>query len=157
MDYLIKGKKVEINFASYMENVIYSTKEQDINEHWDIEADYKGGRKKFDIKGIKKQNRYDSFYDENFHWFELSNVHGGRRTGSLYGNIVDYFVFEVLDYFIICDKIVLQEFIENKCKGKKIETTKDPYTLYRRDGRKDIIVKVKTLDLFYIADKIIKK
>ncbi len=157
MSFLDEGKKVEKAFGSYMKNVVFSNKEQDIYEHWDLEADYKGERKKFDIKGLRKQNRYDNSYDENFHWLELSSVLGGRRTGSLYSETVDMFVFEVVDYFILCDKKVLQGFIENKCKGKKLEKTKNPYTLFRRDGRLDIIVKVKTLDLFYLATEIIKK
>jgi hypothetical protein len=156
MSYLSKGKEIEKEFAKNLSNVIFATQEQDIIEHWDIEADYNNTRKKFDVKSIKKQNRYDDLSSEIFHWVELSNVLGGKRTGSLYGK-TDYFVYEIEDYWIIVDKIILQKFIEEKCKGKKIEKNKDPYTLFRREGRKDIVVKVKTIDLFYIATEIIKK
>jgi hypothetical protein len=41
--------------------------------------------------------------------------------------------------------------------GKTIEKTKDPYTLYQRAGRKDVVVKVKTIDLIRICDDILNK
>lgn len=156
MSFFSEGIEVEKTFSKLLTNVKFSNPQQDIDEHWDIEADYNDERKKFDIKGIKKQSREDLFYDENFHWIELSSVNGGKRSGSLYGK-ADYFVFEIIDYWIIVEKLKLQKFIEEKCKGQKIQDKKNPYCLYRRKGRKDIIVKVKTLDLFYINDKIIKK
>ncbi len=94
------------------------------------------------------------FYDENFHWVELKNVDG--KLSWLYGK-ADYFAFETLAYWIILDKLKLQKFIENACKGKEVGKSKDPYELYQRDNRKDVIVKVKTLDLVYLSTKMIKK
>ena len=149
--FLKKGKEVEAQFAKLFNDAVPASEEEDIKEHWDVKV-----VTKIDVKGLRKKNRSDANVDENFHWVELSNVHGGKRTGSLYG-MADYFSFETYDYFIMVCKLKLQEFIESKCKGKKLEKTKEPYTLYRRDGRKDIIVKVKTIDLCYISDKILKK
>lgn len=156
MGYFTDGELVVDEFrARWPCNTVKASRFQDINEHWDIEIEYfLFGRKKVDVKGLKKQNRSDEECDETFHWVEVSSVKGGKRTGSLYG-MADLFAFQTKDYWVMVDKFKLQEFIEDKCKGKKLEKTKNPYTLYRRDGRKDIIIKVKTIDLFYIADRIL--
>lgn len=145
----IIGKLKEEDFKNIFSNVKKSTDEQDMYEHWDLELSVK-----VDVKSLKKQNREDVLYNENFHWVEIKNVNG--ETSWLYGK-ADYFAFETIDYWVIVEKKNLQDFIEAKCKGKEIETSKDPYTLYRRPNRKDIIVKVKTIDLIYISTKLIKK
>lgn len=147
----IIGKLKEGDFAKlFTSGVTPSTEEQDMFEHWDMSV-----QAKIDVKSLKKQNRSDLFYDENHHWIEIKNVRG--KTGSLYAEEPDYFAFETINYWVVVDKLALQEFIKNNCKGKKIGSSKDPYELYRRENRLDVIVKVKTLDLFYISTKLIKK
>jgi len=47
--------------------------------------------------------------------------------------------------------------VAEKYKDKERSTTPTLYKLYKREGRKDTITLVKTLDLIYIAEKIIKK
>lgn len=143
------GKLKEEEFAKLFTSVTPSTESEDMYEHWDLKIDAK-----IDVKSLKKQSREDITHSENFHWVELKNVRG--KLSWLYGD-ADYFAFETNDYWIIVDKMELQKFIGDKCKGKEIEGSKNPYTLYQRTGRQDVIVKVKTLDLFYIATKIIKK
>lgn len=145
----IIGKLKEDDFASMFTNVTPSTKEEDMYEHWDLNIGVK-----IDVKSLKKESRSDLFYNENFHWVELKNVRG--KLSWLYGD-ADFFAFETEEYWVIVEKLRLQEFIANKTKEKEISTSKDPYELYRREGRKDIIVKVKTIDLFYLATKILKK
>lgn len=145
----IIGKLSEAEFANLFTNVTPSTKEQDMYEHWDLKL-----TTKIDVKAIKKENRYDTVYNENFHWVEIKNVHG--KLSWLYGE-ADYFAFETEDYWILVDKLKLQDFMRTKMTGKKVGKVKDPYELYQRDGRKDVIVKVKTIDLIYISIKIIKK
>lgn len=145
----ILGKEKEKEFAKLFSDVIEASKDEDINEHWDLLISAK-----IDVKSIKKQNRYDLIFNENFHWVELKNVNG--KLSWLYGK-ADFFAFEVEDYWIIVEKSKLQEFVETKCKGQEIGKTKDPYCLYQREGRKDVIVKVKTIDLIYISEKMIKK
>jgi len=150
-----RGKKAESEFAKLFENVSIATKEQDIHEHWDLKID--DLNLKVDVKSIKKENRYDILPNENFHWVEVKNVLG--KLGWLYGG-ADVFAFELENYWLIIDKKSLQEFISEKCKGKEIGNKKDPYLLYRREGRKDVVVKVKTIDLMYLVTingKIIKK
>jgi hypothetical protein len=145
----IIGKLGEDEFAKLFTNVTSSTKEQDMYEHWDLKL-----TTKIDVKTIKKENRYDTVYNENFHWVEIKNVNG--KLSWLYGE-ADYFAFETNDYWIVVDKLKLQEFIKTKMVGKLVGKSKDPYELYQRDNRKDVIVKVKTIDLIYIATKLIKK
>lgn len=145
----IIGKLKEADFVKLFTNTKSASTNEDIYEHWDLSISVK-----VDVKSIKKQNRYDITYSETFHWVELKNVEG--KLSWLYGK-ADYFAFETEDYWVIVEKERLQNFIEEKCKGKTLGKSKDPYELYQRENRKDVIVKVKTIDLIYIATKILKK
>lgn len=147
-DFII-GKLRENDFSKLFSNVTPSTQDEDVYEHWDLSINAK-----IDVKSIKKQSRHDLVYNENFHWVELKNVKGSLSW--LYGN-ADFFAFEVEDYWIIVEKKALQTLVSSKCISKKLQKTKNPYTLYQRPNRKDIIMKVKTLDLVYISTQIVKK
>lgn len=143
------GKLKEEEFAKLFTDVTPSLKEEDMYEHWDLKFDVK-----IDVKSIKKQSRSDITYNENFHWVEVKNVRG--KLSWLYGK-ADYFAFECEEYWVIVEKDRLQVFMREKCKGKKVGKCKDPYELYQRDNRKDVVVKVKTIDLIYLSTKLIKK
>lgn len=143
------GKLKEAEFAKLFSNTTPSTKEEDMYQHWDLKIDTK-----IDIKSLKKENRCDPTYNENFHYVEIKNVN--NDFGWLYGK-ADYFAFELENYWLIVEKIKLQEFIKEKCTGKEIGNKKDLYALYRRENRKDVIVKVKTIDLMFLSSQIIKK
>ena len=138
-------KGVERKFAKAMQNVgkvNFSTKEQDMHEHWDVSITMQ-----IDVKAIKKDN-------ENIHYVELKNVLG--NPGWLYGE-AHYFAFEIEEYWILVDKIRLQEFIKVKCAAKEWSQIPSFYKLTQRRERQDIITLVKTMDLMFICDKIIKK
>jgi len=150
----IVGKLTEKSLARLLKKVIEASEEQDKTEHWDIQGELDDELLKIDAKSLKRQNRYDPLPNENHHWVEYQNVRG--NTGWLYGE-ADAFAFEVNDFFILVRKSVLQKFMEEKTKGKVLEGSKDPYTLYQRKGRKDIVVKVKTLDLMRISFKCLEK
>lgn len=140
---LFKG--VERKFAKAVETmgkVNFSTKEQDIYEHWDVSITMQ-----IDVKAIKKNN-------ENIHYVELKNVLG--NPGWLYGE-AHYFSFETEDYWILVDKMRLQHFIKEKCAAKEWSEIPSFYKLTQRRERQDIITLVKTMDLMFICDKIIKK
>lgn len=148
----IKFQEIEKKFEQAVKvfsKVEYSTKEEDIYEHWDVKMSIK-----VDVKAMKKINRSDESPNENVHYVELKNVHG--KNGWLYGD-ADYFAFETEDYFIMVSKLKLQEFIANKCKNKELCKSPELYKLYSRDGRMDLITLVKTIDLFYLSDKIVNK
>jgi hypothetical protein len=148
MGFLSKGKKVEQNFAKLFKNVDFSSTSQDIKEHWDLAVNFK-----IDVKGLKKRLRSADCVDETIHWIEIKNVNGDK--GWLYGE-ADYFAFELHDYWVIVDKLLLQEYIaENTVK----EYSKFPMMnkLYKRNDRKDILTIVSTFDLIYISTTLIKK
>lgn len=146
--FLSRGKIVEADFAKTLSNHTYSTKKEDILEHWDVSTQVK-----YDVKGLKKINRADLDVDENIHWVELKNVNGDK--GWLYGD-ADYFTFELINYWIIVDKFVLQDYIAKNTvkKYKKVPTLNK---LYRREGRQDVLTLVKSLDLIYISKELVKK
>jgi len=143
---LADGKRKEVEFSKFFNKVKEATREQDIHEHWDFCV-------KYDVKMIKRQRRGGEF-DENIHWVELMNVNGDR--GWLYGD-ADYFSFEVQDYWIIVKQETLASFIKEKCADKVWSDKPSLYKLYRRKDRKDIITMVKTIDLLYICNDILKK
>jgi len=148
--FLKGGKSVETEFAKLFRSTEHSSPEEDINEHWDIMIKHK-----VDVKGLKKINRNDADVNENIHWVEVKNVSG--RVGWLYSEEVDFFSFETIDYWIIIDKLVLQKFVAEKCKEKEFSKIPELYKLYNRKGRNDVITLVKTIDLIYISETILKK
>ena len=139
---MARGKEAEKEYASiYNENIVeWPTEEEDMREHWDVKI----GGKKIDVKAIKKNN-------ENIHFVEFRNVHG--KKGWLYGD-ADGFAFEPWSYWIEVKKEDLQDFVHKKCIDKREGW--GVYELGSRPGAKDLITKVKTIDLCYIG-KIKKK
>jgi hypothetical protein len=134
---------------------VEATKKQDMEEHWDlkfIKPDKKEA--KFDVKGLKKNNRSDNYFDDSIHWIELMNVNG--NVGWLYG-MADYFAFETSFDWVVVKKSTLQSFIDEKCDKSEILDKPELYKLYRRYGRKDLITKIKTDDLRQIKYMVINK
>ena len=147
--FLKQGKSLENEFAKLFNSTEPSTKEQDINEHWDIMVKYK-----IDVKGLKKIRRGDSEVNEHIHWVELINVQGKR--GWLYSNETDYFAFELKKYWIIVEKNKLQNFIALNVEKTYVDTA-ELYKLYRRSGRVDTITLVDSFDLVFLAECLIQK
>lgn len=138
------GKRKEKEFASLFKDVVFSSEEEDIKEHWDIAV-------KYDVKMIKRKNRRGDF-DENIHWVELKNVNGDK--GWLLGK-ADFFSFELEDYWVVVKKEDLIALVKEKCKEKR--KGKGLYLLYQRDGRKDLVTMVKTIDLIHISTSFFSK
>lgn len=160
MSFLKKGKEVEVAFASLYASIlgldvkpIYSTKEEDIKEHWDVRFGDEGD--KYDVKGVKKIFRDDSYTNELYHFIEIKNVNGDN--GWAYGD-ADKFAFETNKYFIIVSKLNLQKFITDNIKKIFVDSSdKCLYCLYTRKDRKDIITMVTSIDLAKISDIMIVK
>ena len=140
------GKDKEREFSLFFDKVIEASDGQDMKEHWDFCVRY-------DVKMLKRKNR-GAEQDENIHWVELKNVNG--EQGWLYGQ-ADFFAFELEDYWVIVSRKELQGFIEKKCVEKTWSRTPRLYSLYQRDGRKDVITLVKSIDLMYISTSIKNK
>lgn len=148
MSFFKKGKDTEEQFSKLFNNFRKSTKNQDINEHWDLEI-----RHKVDVKGLKKVKRSDNSPNENFHWIEIKNVHGNK--GWLYGE-ADLFAFELKDFWVIVKKEDLQERIAKKT----VKTYFDEptiYGLYQRKNRKDVMTIIPSYDLCFIATSMVEK
>ena len=149
-----------------------SSKEQDVNEHWDVKLKYNGLKEdvRIDVKGVKSERG-------EYHYLEILNVRGD--AGWLYGE-ADAFAFETNNYWILVEKGDAQNFIKEKISELGIEVDnildycseeihKDNelfieekllYKLYtrRKFDRKDLMMKVYSEDLFHLAyDSIEKK
>jgi len=148
MGFLKKGKETEEQFAKLFNNYEKSSKEQDINEHWDLEIKHK-----IDVKGLKKINRKDNSPNENFHWIEIKNVHGNK--GWLYGE-ADLFAFELNEFWVIVPKEALQERIATKTV-KEYYDTPTLNGLYQRRGRNDVITIISSYDLCSICISMVEK
>lgn len=151
MGFLKDGKSVEKQVSRLFENVKWSTEEEDINEHWDFSSN----GLKYDVKGLKKSSRSDSSFDENHHVVEFRNVNG--KLGWLYGE-ADYFIFETYEYYIVVQKEKLREFVESRVTKEYVDRPdKALLAFYRRNGRKDTITYVKTIDLMVLSSEILHK
>lgn len=151
MGFLSEGKKKESFFSSHLKSFSVSSVHEDMTEHWDLKMETR-----IDVKGLKKIKRSDLFTNENYHFIEIINVHG--KLGWLYGEKVDYFAFETNHYWILVKKETLQEFVKNNVSKIQVDSTdKALYCFYSREGRKDKMTLIKTLDLMFISTEIIKK
>ncbi len=130
-----------------------STSYEDIHDHIDFKLIKTYN---VDVKSLKKKNRQEECVQEDEHFVEIKNVQG--KTGWAYSIATDFFAFETFDYWIFVHKDKLQALIKEKVEKTFVHNVSEClYKLYQRQGRKDIITKVKTLDLMAIADEIIKK
>jgi hypothetical protein len=144
------GKSGEQRFASILTSPVFATKEQDINEHWDV-MDADGNR--YDVKIMKRYRRSDPAPTDRLHYVELRNVLG--KNGWLYGQ-ADFIVFETRQWWLVVKRNDLVKFIEGAVWGETTETPQ-PYKLYQREGRQDLMTIVPTVDLLSLATKVVNK
>jgi len=145
-----KGRIVERNFyKKHLTNAIESSNYQDFNEHWDVQGNLDGKIFKFDIKGLKKTNRWDSNTQDDNAWVEGTNVRG--KPGWVKGK-ADYIVFERNDYWLLVNREELLERVESKLKEKNYEKGKGVYQIYQREGRQDKITLVPYKDIENLKD-----
>ena len=144
------GQRAEQRFAQLLNNPTFSTPEQDMKEHWDVESD----GKRYDVKAMKKWKRADPEPTDRMHYVELRNVHG--ELGWLYGE-ADYIVFETRRYWIVVKRRTLMPFIEGITENSEQSLKPTVYRLYQRTGRKDLMTVVPTVDLLAISEATIKK
>lgn len=145
------GRRAEHEFARCLESPRLATDQQDMEEHWDVMS---GGGTKFDVKAMKKWRRDDPEPTDRMHFVELRNVHG--ELGWLYGE-ADYIVFETRAYWIVVKRSRLVYFIEGITENSEQTLKPTVYKLYQRNGRKDLMTVVPTVDLLAISEETIKK
>ena len=146
--FLAEGKKVEQEFANtQLSDVVWATKEQDMNEHWDVQGIcgwVSDEPLKFDVKGMKKLNRHDTNTIQQYTWIESKNVHG--NPGWIKG-LADYIVFERESTWVIANRQELRELVNEKVKEKNYSQGKGVYQLYNREGRQDLLTLVPFKDI----------
>ena len=139
---LIDSQESEREFSRTLSEPVFASKEENINEHWDVMDESTGYR--YDVKAMKKRRRHDQDVNKELHWIELINVKG--NAGWLYGNAT-HIVFEYGSTWVVVDRAVLSKHIDH-LEQVEVRT---------RYGRKDKIVAVKTIDLIILSDNVIKK
>lgn len=143
-------EKILASAMEIMGRITMATPDQDMFEHWDFELSIP-----IDVKAMKKTSRSDSDPDDSIHWVEIINVDG--NLGWLYGNAM-YISFETELFWIFVHREALVEFIKEMCKDKiHTNSVLEFYKIYTREGRKDKITKVKTIDLMSISDFLLMK
>lgn len=144
------GQRAEQRFAELLNNPLFSTPEEDMTQHWDVEA----GGKRYDVKAMKKWRRDDPDPTDRIHYVELRNVHG--ELGWLYGE-ADYIAFETRRYWLVVDRKFLMAYVEGATQKNLRSQKPEVYKLYQREGRKDLMTLVPTVDLLAISEATIKK
>ena len=145
------GNRAEHRFAKLLNNPIFSTRKQDMEEHWDLQ-DSDG--MKYDVKAIKRIRRDDEEFTDQTHYIEFRNVRG--KMGWLYG-MANYIVFETRRYWIVVNRRSLMAFAEGWTEENKRSPKPEVYKLYQREGKKDLMTLVPTVDLLAISEATIKK
>ena len=163
LDFLSKGKEVESSFAKDLltecgGEVKPSTKQDDISKHIDLwwKPKDKENWVSFDIKGLRKNNRYDNNVSYENTWLEVKNISG--NPGSLLGEEI-YIVFEYDDSWLISRREILLEKLRGKIVDKTIYNINphEDFKMYQRKNRKDLIIRVPLSFIKENSCKIIKK
>jgi len=159
------GQKGEDLFVELIEKkkhitVVKATWKENVYDHIDytlIGNDYKIT---VDVKAMKRTGRWDGKPQDKIIWLEIKNVSG--KNGWLLGK-ANCISFQCEDGFLcvarkklvkLCEKLVglsTKEMILENCKSKK-----GMYTLYTRNGRKDILTMITKKDLLSIEHEYIK-
>lgn len=158
MGYLSDGQKIEKEFINLQVNngktIIYPSKDQDMNGHWDIEID----GEKIDVKDMRKFPRtFDDgtanpCLNENYHVLELKAKHG--KTGSLYGD-ANLIAFATRKYWIVCETKVLRKFVKKNVNNIRVNSVDDAlYCLYEREGQNDLMTVITVIDLMVMCRSI---
>lgn len=113
-----------------------STKEQNIDEHWDFLIEREDQILKVEVKSEKRIERGDGKAQGNFVWVELRNVRG--KVGWLFGK-ADVIAFETASTFVFVQRRDLLTVVNQKVDlVAKVTSAKEAlYKIYTRSGRKD--------------------
>ena len=162
-EFLLKGKKVESNFAKDLltecgGEIKSSTKYEDISKHIDLwwKPIDKDKWVSFDVKGLRKNKRYNNDFSYENTWLEVKNTSG--NPGSLLGEEI-YMAFETKDKWIISRREVLLENLRGKIVDRIIYNFNpdEDFKMYQRKDRKDLIIRVPLSFIEENSCKIIKK
>jgi hypothetical protein len=140
-----RGFNAEERFAeAYLNQIIWATKEQDMFEHWDVQGLFIDNYYKFDVKALKKINRYDDSFQDDMAWVEGVNVNGEK--GWLQGK-ADYIVFERNHEWLVVERQGLFDWTTHKLIKNGYKQGKELYSVYQRKGRQDKLTLIKYSDI----------
>ena len=140
-----RGRSAEKRFAeTYLTDVVFATREQDIYEHWDMIGTLNGIRCKFDIKTSKRIDPNFEHHQNDSFWIEGTNVNGNK--GWIKGK-ADFIVFERAYDWCVANRELLYSWIMHKLELNGFKQGKGHYEIYQRSGRKDKVTFVKYSDL----------
>jgi hypothetical protein len=135
------GKKAQDQFIDLAlirgYTVTESTPNQDMFDHIDLFLKKSDKTFSFDVKAMKKINRYDASSQDALVYVEFKNVNG--NPGWLYGK-ADFIAFEKTDSFCVVQRKGLASYCEQNVVREFVDYPRQAlYKYYRRSGRKDLI------------------
>ena len=150
-DSLELGEKAEGLFVEMARQsgwqVSASSKDENIDEHWDYLIEKDDQKYKVEVKGAKRIHRTDSGTQFEYTWVEIHGVRP-KDTGWLFGK-ADLIAFEKESSFIFVKRLDLLAVVNKKVNlVAKVRNPKDAlYKIYTRDGRKDKLTLLPTSDI----------
>tara|TARA_R110000751_G_scaffold232543_1_gene333590 strand:- start:145 stop:633 length:489 start_codon:yes stop_codon:yes gene_type:complete len=147
-----KGKLAEKLFAQrHLSDIKWASSQQDKYEHWDMEGSINGKTSKFDVKEMKKINRWDAETQDVLAWIEGTN--NGGKEGWIKG-LADYIVFERTDSWLVVNREELFDFTWAKLRAAGFPKGKKAYHIYDRSfwGNKDKTTLVPFKDIEQLKD-----
>lgn len=149
-DSLELGEKAEGLFVDLAQKsgwqVSASSKDENINEHWDYQITKGEENFKVEVKSTKRVNRNDSRTQVDYTWVELRNVRG--EIGWLFGK-ADLIAFEKESSFIFVKRLDLLAVVNKKVN--LVAKVHDPrnalYKIYTRAKRKDRLTLLPTREI----------
>lgn len=114
-----------------------SSKDENIDEHWDYRIEKEDASFKVEVKSKKRITRGDKGTQQELTWIELHGVRP-KDTGWLFGK-ADLIAFEKEKSFLIVKKFDLLKMVNKKVDlVAKVRKPEDAiYKIYKREGRKD--------------------
>lgn len=150
-DSLELGEKAEGLFAEIARRAEWqvspSSKDENIDEHWDFHISKDAENFKVEVKSAKRIHRNDSGIQFEYTWVEIHGVRP-KDTGWLFGK-ADLITFEKKSSFIFVKRLDLLAVVNKKVNlVAKVRNPKDAlYKIYTRDGRKDKLTLLPTSDI----------
>ena len=150
-DSLELGEKAEGLFAEIARysgwQVSPSSKNENIDEHWDFHIVKGTENFKVEVKSSKRIHRNDSGIQFEYTWVEIHGVRP-KDTGWLFGK-TDLIAFEKESSFILVKRLELLAVVNKKVNlVAKVRDPKDAlYKIYSREGRKDKLTLLRTSDI----------
>ena len=124
--------------------VIPSSNKENSKEHWDFNISQDNETYNCDVKCIKKINRRDNIFQDNFCWIELEK---NGNKGWLFSDKSNIIAFETTDKFLLIKVCDLQTIVNKQIKDiyvtdPQLAVNKKYVRVFK--GKKDILTLIDT-------------